>query len=132
MDKIIIINGRQFMSLVGPGGWGKTRLRISMLASSTTFYTKRQEFYHFYTELQPLFKVRAEKLNIEFVPCLAFEVIEKIEICLLVIDDRKSKSIPRRNLPRKKTLLRSLLQEDIKNFAFSSMIICLIRAIPYF
>ena len=35
---------------------------------------------------QPLFIEMAKKLNIEFVPCLNFNVIKKLD-CLLVFDD---------------------------------------------
>ena len=75
------------MSLVGPGGSGKTRLIFAMIASPTTFYPKLQKTYYFYKEYQPLFKEMAGKLNIEFVPCLDFEMIKKLENCLLVFDD---------------------------------------------
>ena len=75
------------MSLVGPGGSGKTRLIFAMLASPTTFYPKFQKTYYFKKEYQPIFKEMAEKLNIEFVPCLDFEMIKKLENCLLVLDD---------------------------------------------
>ena len=83
MNKIIFTNDRLFMSLVGPGGSGETRL---MLASPTTFYPKLQKTY-FYEEYQPLFKEMTERLNIEFVPCLHLEMIKKLENCLLVFDD---------------------------------------------
>ena len=87
MNKIIFTNDRLFMSLVGPGGSGKTRLIFAMIASPTTFYPKLQKTYYFYKEYQPLFKEMAGKLNIEFVPCLDFEMIKKLENCLLVFDD---------------------------------------------
>ena len=87
MNKIIFTNDRLFMSLVGPGGSGETRLKFPMLASPTTFYPKLQNFYHFYKEYQPLFKEMAENWNIEFVPCLDFEMIRKLVNCLLVSDD---------------------------------------------
>ena len=85
MTKPIFTNDRLFKSLVGPGGWSKTRLMFAMLASPTTFYPKIQKAYYYYKEFQPLFII--EKLNIEFVPCLDFEMIKKLENCLLVFDD---------------------------------------------
>ena len=87
MNKIIFTNDRLFMSLVGPGGSGKTRLIFSMLASPTTFSPNIVKTYYFYQEYQPLFKEMASKLNIEFIPCLDFEMIKKLENCLLVFDD---------------------------------------------
>ena len=87
MNKIIFTNDRLFMSLVGPGGSGKTRLIFSMLASPTTFSPNIVKTYYFYKEYQPLFKEMASKLNIEFIPCLDFEMIKKLEKCLLVFDD---------------------------------------------
>ena len=75
------------MSPVGPGDSGKTRLIFAMLASPTTFISSCKKTYYFNKEYQPLLKEMAEKLNIEFVPCLDFEMIEKLENCLLVFED---------------------------------------------
>ena len=69
------------MSLVGPGGSGKTQLMFAMLALPTTFYPKVQKTYYFYKEYQPLFRERSEKLSIELVPCLDFEMIKKLQNC---------------------------------------------------
>ena len=87
MNKIIFTNDRLFMALVGPGGSGKTRLIYSMLASHTTFYPPIEKTFHFYKQYQPLFQEMSEKLNIEFIPCLDFEMIKNLENCLLVFDD---------------------------------------------
>ena len=87
MNKIIFTNDRLFMAIVGPGGSGKTRLIYSMLASSTTFSPPIFKTYYFYKEYQPLFKEMSEKLDIEFIPCLDFEMIKNLENCLLVFDD---------------------------------------------
>ena len=46
---------------------------------NTTFY--------FHKEYQHLFNEMAKKLNIEFVHCLDFSMIKKLEDCLLVFDD---------------------------------------------
>ena len=75
------------MSLVGPGGSGKTRLIFAMLASPTTFYPPITKTYYFYKEYQPLFEEMSKKLDIEFIPCLDFEMIKKLQNCLLVFDD---------------------------------------------
>ena len=74
------------MSVVGPGGSGKTGIFFSMLASKTFRPSFRKTFY-FYKEFQPLFNEMAKKLNKEFVPCLDFSMIKKLEDCLLVLDD---------------------------------------------
>ena len=74
------------MSVVGPGGSGKTRLIFSMLAAET-FHPAFAKTYYFYKEYQPLFTEMAQKLNIEFVPCLDFEMIKDLKNCLLVFDD---------------------------------------------
>ena len=77
MNKIIFTNDRLFMALVGPGGSGNTRLIFSMLASPTTFYPPIEKTFYFYKEYQPLFQEMSERLNIEFIPCLDFEMIKK-------------------------------------------------------
>ena len=86
MNKIIFRSDRLFLSVVGPGGSGKTRLIFSMLASRT-FRPSFKKTFDFYKEYQPLFNEMAKKLNIEFVPCLDFSVIKKLEDCVLVFDD---------------------------------------------
>ena len=75
------------MTLVGPGCSGKTRLFYSILASPTTFYTPIEKTFYFHQEYQPLFQEMFERLNIEFIPCLDFELIKNLENCLLVFDD---------------------------------------------
>ena len=87
MNKIIFTNDRLFMAIVGPGGSGKTRLIYSMLASPTTFSPPISKTYYFYKEYQPLFNEMSEKLGIEFIPCLDFEMIKNLENYLLVFDD---------------------------------------------
>ena len=61
---------------LGPGGSGKTRLIYSMLASPTTFYPPIEKTFYFYKEYQPLFQEMSERLNLEFIPCLDFEMIK--------------------------------------------------------
>ena len=86
MNKIIFINDRLFMALVGPGGSAKTRLIYSMLALPT-FYPPIEKTFHFYKEYQPLFQEMSERLNNKFIPCLDFEMIKNLENCFLVFDD---------------------------------------------
>ena len=87
MTKIIFTNDRLFVALVGPEGSGKTRLIYAMLASPTTFYPPIEITFYIYKEFQPLFQEKSERINIEFNPCLDFEMIENLENCLLVFDD---------------------------------------------
>ena len=76
------------MSVVGPSGSGKSRLIFKMLASPTTFKPTLGKIYYFYKEYQPLFKEMQDKIeDIEFLPCLEFEMIKNLENCLLVFDD---------------------------------------------
>ena len=86
MIKIIFTNDRLFMALVGSGGSGKTRLIYLMLASPT-FSPPIGKFFYFYREYQPLFQEMSERLNIEFIPCLDFEMIKNFGKLLLVFDD---------------------------------------------
>ena len=86
MNKIIFTNDRLFMAVVGPGGSGKTRLIFSMLASQT-FHPGFSKVFYFYKEYQPLFSEMEKNLNIEFVPCLDFDMIKNLEDCLLIFDD---------------------------------------------
>ena len=71
------------MALVGPGSSGNTRLIYLMLVSPTTI----EKTFYFYKEYQPLFQQMSERLNIEFIPYLDFEIIKNLENCLLVFDD---------------------------------------------
>ena len=87
MNKIINTNDRLFMSMVGPSGSGKTRLIFEMLVSNSTFYPRISKTYFFYKEHQPIFTEMRKKIDIEFVPCLDFEMIKKLQNCLLVFDD---------------------------------------------
>jgi len=74
------------MSVVGPSGSGKTRLIFSML-NGQTFYPKFDKIYYFYKEYQDIFTQMTAQLNIEFVPCVDFEMIKSLSNCLLVFDD---------------------------------------------
>ena len=57
-----------------------------MLASKTFRPSCKKTFY-FYKEYQPLLNEVAQKLNIEFAPCLNFSMIKQLEDYLLVFDD---------------------------------------------
>lgn len=74
------------MAIVGPSGCGKSQLIHEMLKGQT-FYPKYEKIYFFYRESQPLYTKMMEELNIEFVPCINFDLIETLENCLLVFDD---------------------------------------------
>ena len=73
------------MSVVDPAESGKIRLNFSMLASKTFRPSFNQKFY-FYKEYRPLFNEMAKKLK-EFVLCLDFNMIKKLQDCLLVLND---------------------------------------------
>ena len=86
MNKVILTNDRIFMAVVGPSGCGKTRLIFSMLTGST-FQPKFQKIYFFYREYQQLYSEIKSKIDIEFVQTLDFELIKKLNNCLLIFDD---------------------------------------------
>ena len=86
MNKIINTETRVFMALVGPSGSGKSQLIHKMLIGGT-FYPKFEKTYFFYQEFQPLYTQMQHDLDIEFVSCIDFEMIEKLENCLLIFDD---------------------------------------------
>ena len=77
------INGRLFLSLVGPGSSGY----VCHISITLNFSSQASKNLLLHKECQPLFKEIAEKLNIEFVPCLDLEMIKKFGNCLLVFDD---------------------------------------------
>ena len=87
MNKIISTSDRLFMSLMGPGGSGKTRLIFATLASSTHFYSKLRKTY-FYKVYQPLFCKTDQRVRL----ILDFEMLEKLEDCSLVFQDSCKKS----------------------------------------
>ena len=64
MNKIIFTNDIIFISRVGPGGLGVTRILFGMVASPTSFYPKLQITYYFHKEHHPLFEEIAAKLRI--------------------------------------------------------------------
>ena len=59
---------------------------FSMLASKT-FRPSFNKTFYFYRKCQSSFSEMARKLNIELIPCLDFNMIKKLEDCLLVFDD---------------------------------------------
>ncbi len=82
MNKVIFTDTRLFMSVVGPSGSGKTRLIFQMLLKRLSLILKR-----FHQEYQDIFDKIQSLLNIEFVSCVDFDFIEKLENCLLIFDD---------------------------------------------
>ena len=94
MNKIIFTSDRVFMAVVGPSGSGKTQLIQKMLAGST-FYPKYSKIYYFYREYQQIYSKMQTEHNIEFVPCVDFDMVEKLSDCLLIFDDSCEKNIRR-------------------------------------
>ena len=74
------------MSVVGPGSSRNTRLIFSMLFLKL-FCLSFNKTICFSKKFQTLFIELATKLNIEFVPCLDFGMIKKLEGCPLVVED---------------------------------------------
>ena len=87
MNKIILTDDRLFMALVSPGGSGKLVSFIRCLPQLQHFIHPSKKTSYFYKEYQPLFQEMTERLNIEFTPCLDFEMTEDLENGLLVFDD---------------------------------------------
>ena len=86
MNKVVLTDERVFMAVVGPSGSGKTRLIYKML-TGPTFYPRFNKIYYFYQEYQTIYDDMQRYLNIEFIPCIDFDMIEKLENCLLIFDD---------------------------------------------
>ena len=86
MNKVIFTESRLFMTVVGPSNSGKTHLIYRMLVGNS-FYPKFDKIYFFYKEYQKLYRQMQSELNIEFVPCVDFDMIEKLSDCLLIFDD---------------------------------------------
>lgn len=86
MNKVILTDERVFMAVVGPSGSGKTRLVHKMLAGNT-FQPKLPKVYYFYRHYQEIYNKMKRDVNIEFLPCIDFDMIEGLTDCLLVFDD---------------------------------------------
>ncbi len=86
MNRLIFTEDRLFMAIVGPSGSGKTQLIYRMLTGNT-FYPSFNKIYFFYQEYQQLYTKMQAELDIEFVPCVDFEMVEKLTDCLLIFDD---------------------------------------------
>ena len=52
-----------------------------------SFYPKFKKIYFFYKEYQQLYTQMLSELNIQFVPCVDFDMIEKLSDCLLIFYD---------------------------------------------
>ena len=74
MNKISFTKDRLFMALVGPGGSGE--LLVHSMLASPTFYPPIEKTFYDYKEYQPLFQEMSERLNIESIPCVDFEMIK--------------------------------------------------------
>ena len=86
MNMIFPTNDRVFMALVGPWGSGETRVILSILASLTTIYPPIENTFYYFKKYQQLSQEMSERLNNEFIAWLDFEMIKKLDNCLLVFD----------------------------------------------
>lgn len=86
MNKVILTEDRLFMAVVGPSGSGKSQLIYQMLVGNT-FYPKFTNIYFFYQQYQSLYNKMQSDLDIQFVPCTDFDMIENLTDCLLIFDD---------------------------------------------
>ena len=110
------------MSLVGPGGSGKTRL-ICNVSITSNLSSQAAKYLLLLQGISAIIQRMAEKLNIEFVPCLDFEMIKKLENCLLVSDDSCE------DIYQKKEIVKIAVAGRQKRLiAFSSNRIWFIRA----
>ena len=74
------------MAVCGPSCYGKTELMFKMLLHGT-ISPEFQKIFYFYQHDQPKFQSLEKKLNIEFKQLSGFELVSKLENCLLVFDD---------------------------------------------
>lgn len=86
MNKVIFTKDRLFMTIVGPSGCGKTQL-IHRMLKGKSFYPRFDKIYFFYQEWQPIYQNMQMELNIQFVPCVDFDMIVNLTDCLLIFDD---------------------------------------------
>ena len=74
------------MAVYGPSCCDKTELIFRMLLENT-FSPKFLSIFYFYQHEQPKFMSLEAKLNIQFTKFSSFDLISKLENCLLVFDD---------------------------------------------
>ena len=91
MNKPISTKNRVFISLVGPGGSGKSQLIYQRLKKDA-FQPMFANILFFYQHLQPLYNVMLNEIeNIEFVQLVNFDFIDSLENngtkYLLIFDD---------------------------------------------
>ncbi len=91
MNKIISTKDRCFISIVGPSASGKTELIYHMLTLGT-FYPRFDRIIYFFQHFQSIYrKMELEIGQIEFVPCIDFELINQLPNdgtkFLLIFDD---------------------------------------------
>ena len=63
MNKVVIVDTRLFMAVVGPSGIGKTEL-IFQMVDGKTFQPRFEKVYYFYREYQASYDVYRNRLNI--------------------------------------------------------------------
>ena len=87
MKKVILTYDRIFMSVVGPGGSGKTELMFHMLQGNN-FYPRFEKIYYFYKEFQTLLREKQIRLaRIEFIKYSGLERTKNLSNCFLIFDD---------------------------------------------
>ena len=75
-----------FMAVVGPSGCGKTEL-IFKLLSGNTFYRKFNKIIFSYKEMQQIYIKMEKTLGVTFKKYATLEFLNKLAMCLLIIDD---------------------------------------------
>ena len=83
VNKIIFTNDRLYTSRESWKLRQETRPIIALLASATTFYHNLQKTYNF-ARSSSHYSIKWLKNNVEFIPCLDFELIKQLQNCLLV------------------------------------------------
>ena len=76
MNKIISTKERNFISLVGPSGFGKLHHIFEWLKFGT-FQTKFDKIFYFYLHYQPLYG-QMQRKNLKFIKGVDFELIENL------------------------------------------------------
>ena len=75
------------MSIVRPGGCGKSELVFHMLQGNS-FYPRFEKSYYFYKEFQQLFREKQGSIaGIEFIKYSGLEMTKNLSNCLLIFDD---------------------------------------------
>ena len=121
MNKVIFTKDRLFMTIVGPSGCGKTQL-IHRMLKGKSFYPRFDKIYFFYQEWQPIYQNMQMELNIQFVPCVDFDMIVNLTDCLLIL------MIHAKKFMRTSVFQKLQRRVDTKIYMlFTSNIICFIK-----